>query len=73
LSGTPETGHCSERCHQRILCELLGSPDVAHDAGEARDQPCRFDAPDGFDSAVGVGGRHGHRSDHHRGGGAIAA
>ena len=69
----PRDGPLLERGHERILRELLGSPDVAHDAGEACDETRGFDAPDGFDCAVGVGGRHSHRSDHRRGGGAIAA
>ncbi len=44
--------------HQRLLGEVLGQAEVADDAGEAGDQPCRLDSPDGFDRPVGVGDRH---------------
>jgi hypothetical protein len=43
-----------ERGDQRILCEIFGQTDVAHDAREARDEFCRFDPPNGFDRGTGV-------------------
>ena len=67
--GQPRTGlvrHAGpgpgfHRRHQRVLRQLLRQPDVTHHAGEAGDDPGRFDAPDRFDGAVGVGGTHGRR------------
>ena len=50
-----------ERSDERILCELLGESDIAHDAREARDHARGFDAPDRVDGAMGVGCCHGRR------------
>ena len=51
-----------ERGDQRVLRELLGQADVAHDPREAGDEPGRLDPPDRVDRAVGVGSRHGYQS-----------
>jgi len=53
-----------ERGDQSVLRQLLGQADVAHDPREAGDQLRRFDSPDRVDRAMGIGGRHGHRSSH---------
>ena len=47
-----------QRRHERLLREVLGEADVAHEAGEARDEPGGLDPPDGVDRALDVGGRH---------------
>ena len=52
-----------ERGDERVLRQLLGQADVAHDAREAGDQPGRLDPPDRVDRAMGVGSRHCDRSD----------
>jgi hypothetical protein len=56
--GTGVVGHpllrpALERGHQRVLRELLGAPDVAHQAGDAGDDARRLDAPDGLDRSGG--------------------
>ena len=48
-----------ERGDERVLRELFGDADVPHHPRQAGDDPRRFDAPDGVDGTVGVGGRHG--------------
>ena len=48
-----------QRGNQRLLSEVLCEPDVAHQAGDARDQPRRLDPPDGLDGPRDVGTRHG--------------
>ena len=53
-----------ERGDERVLRQLLGQPDVAHDPREAGDEPGRLDPPDRVDRAMGVGSRHGYRSEH---------
>ncbi len=53
-----------ERRHERVLREVFGQPDVAHDAREAGDDLRRLDAPDRVDRPMGVGSRHGYRSHH---------
>ena len=47
-------GPLLERGDERLLREVLGEADVAHDPGEAADQPRRLDPPDGLDRAVDV-------------------
>ena len=59
LSGTPVARPLLERGDQRVLRELLGEADVAHDAREPGDEPRRLDPPDRVDRAMGIGGRHG--------------
>jgi hypothetical protein len=49
-----------KRRHQRVLREILGEADVAHDACETGDQTRRFQPPNRFDSVLCVSGRHGH-------------
>src|SRR6185436_4147064 len=49
---------------ERILREILGQTDVAHDAGETGDEPGRFDPPDSVNGAMDVGRGHGYRSHH---------
>jgi hypothetical protein len=44
---------------ERLLSQVLGHSDVAHQAGDARDQPRRLDSPDGLDGACDVAARHG--------------
>ena len=46
---------------QRLLRQFLGAPDIAGEAGQPRDQPRRFDAPDHLDGAVCIAARHGRR------------
>jgi hypothetical protein len=41
-----------ERGDQRVLRQLLGEADVAHDPGEPGDQPGRLDPPDRIDASV---------------------
>ena len=53
-----------ERRDERVLREIFGEPDVAHDAREAGDDLRRLDAPDRVDRPMGVGSRHGYRSHH---------
>ena len=53
-----------ERGDERVLGQLLGEADVAHDPREAGDEPGRLDPPDRVDRAMGVGSRHGYRSHH---------
>ena len=53
-----------ERGDERVLRELLGQADVAHDPREAGDEPGRLDPPDRVDRAMGIGSRHGYRSEH---------
>ena len=55
-----------ERGDERILREVLGETDVAHDPREAGDEPGGLDPPDRVDRAMGIGSRHGHRLDHLR-------
>ena len=52
-------GPLLERGDERLLGEILGEPDVAHQAGDARDQPRGLDPPDGLDGARDVATRHG--------------
>jgi hypothetical protein len=47
-----------------VLREVLGQADAAHDPREAGDEPRRLDSPDGGDRAMGIGSRHGYRSEH---------
>ena len=65
IVGDAGPGPLLEGRDERVVCEVLGSADVADDAGESGDDPRRFDAPDGIDGAMGVGGRHDRRSHHH--------
>ena len=53
-----------ERGDQRILRQVLGQTDVAHDPRQTGDEPGRLDPPDRVDGAMGVGSRHGYRSHH---------
>ena len=53
-----------ERGDERVLREVLGQADVAHDPRKAGDEPRRLDPPDRVDRAMGVGSRHGYRSHH---------
>ena len=46
LSGTPDSRPLLERGDQRVLRQLLGQADVAHQPGEAGDEPARLDPPD---------------------------
>ena len=50
-----------ERGDERVLRELLGEADVAHDPRETGDEPRRLDPPDRVDRAMRVGSRHGYR------------
>ena len=61
----PDCGPLLERGDERVLREVLGEADVAHDAREAGDEPRRLDPPDRVDGAMGVGSGHSYRSDHH--------
>jgi hypothetical protein len=42
-----------ERRDKRVLRKVFGQPDVAHDAGQAGDQPGGFDPPDRVDRLLG--------------------
>ena len=50
-------GPLLERGDERVLRQLLGEADVAHDPREAGDQPGGLDPPDRVDRAVRVGAR----------------
>src|ERR1700687_673755 len=54
----PGLGPALEGGDKRVLRELLGNADVAHDPGETRDEPRRLDAPNGVDRAMGIGSCH---------------
>jgi hypothetical protein len=43
-----------ERRNEGVLRELFGETDVAHHAGETRDELRRFDAPDRLDRSLRV-------------------
>jgi len=47
-----------ERGDQRVLCEVLGKTDIAHDPRQPGDEPRRLDPPDRVDRAMRVGSRH---------------
>src|SRR3989441_496878 len=53
-----------ERGDERLLREVLGDPDVAHDPRQTGDEPGRLDPPDRVDRAPRIGSRHGFRSEH---------
>ena len=55
LSGTPSSRPLLQRRHERLLREVLGDADVAHEPGEAPDEPGGLDPPDGVDRARDVG------------------
>src|SRR5439155_24354805 len=44
-----------ERGDERILRELLGKTDIAHDPRETGDEPGRLDPPDRVDRSVRIG------------------
>ena len=58
LSGTPDSGHRSSADDQRVLREVFGHADIAHDARQAGDDLRRLDAPHGFDGAMCGRARH---------------
>ena len=60
LVGNAGLGPLLQRGDQRILRQVLGDTDIAHDPGEAGDEPGRLDPPDGVDRSVGIGSRHGY-------------
>jgi hypothetical protein len=64
IVGDADLRPALERDQERVLCEVLGDADITHHAGEAGDQLRRFDAPDGIDGAMGLGGGHGYQSGH---------
>jgi hypothetical protein len=47
-----------------VLHQFLSQPDIADDAREPGDEPGRLDAEDGLDCSMGIGRRHGDRSEH---------
>ena len=51
-------GPLLQRRHQRIVRKILGHADVPDNAGQAGDEPRRFDPPDRVDRAVCIGSRH---------------
>ena len=63
IIGNARLGPLLERDHERILREVLGQADVAHDAREPGDHLRRLDSPDGIDRAVRIRKRHGLQSD----------
>ena len=62
LSGMPDLGPLLERRDERVLREVLGEADVAHDSRETGDELRRLDPPDRVDGAMCIGSRHGYRS-----------
>ena len=54
-----------QRRDKGVLSQIFGNAHVPDDACETADDAGGFDAPDGVDDAVNIGGRHGPRS-HHR-------
>ena len=61
LSGTPVARPLLERGDQRVLGQLLGQADVAHDPRQPGDEPRRLDPPDRLDRAVDIAGLRRHR------------
>ncbi len=49
IVGNACLGPPLERGDERLLCEVFGQPDIAHDAHEAADEPGRLDPPDSLD------------------------
>src|SRR2546428_283739 len=47
-----------ERGDERILREIFGKTEIAHDPREPGDEPCRLDPPDRVDRAACIGSRH---------------
>ncbi len=47
-----------ERCHERVLGEILRQADVAHDPRQAGDERRGLDPPDSLDRALLAGGAH---------------
>src|SRR5713226_8437139 len=47
-----------ERGDERVLREILGKTDIAHDPRETGDEPRRLDPPDRVDGAMRIGSRH---------------
>ncbi len=56
----PEARPLLERDDQRVLRQLLGQTDVAHQARKPGDEPRGLDAPHRVDGAMDIRGRHGH-------------
>ena len=50
-------GPLLQRGHERVVRQIFGKADVAHDSRKACDDLRRFDAPDRIDRAVGVRSR----------------
>ena len=48
LAGNADPRPFGEGDDQRVLRQLLGTIDISHDAGQARDQPGPFDAKGRF-------------------------
>ncbi len=59
-----------DRRDQRLLREILGEADVAHDPHEAADEPRGLDPPDGLDGLAGGAGDHERKALSGAGGGA---
>ena len=58
LSGTPDVRPLLERRDERVLRELFGDADVAHDPREPGDEPRRLDPKDRVNRALRLGARH---------------
>jgi hypothetical protein len=50
-----------------ILHQFLSQSDIANDARQPGHEPGRLDSEDGLDCSMGIGRRHGDRSEHHAG------
>ena len=48
-----------ERGHQRVVRQILGKSDIAHNPRETGDEPRPFDSKDRVDCAMCIGSRHG--------------
>ena len=70
LVGDARSRPLLERGDERVLRQLLGHADVAHHAREAGDELGLLDPEDRVDGVMGIGSRHGYRSQHLRSAGA---
>ena len=58
LAGTPVLGHSDKAMTKRVLRQLLGTVDIAHQPGQARDEPGPLDAKGRLDRLVRLARGH---------------
>src|SRR6185503_2901430 len=66
IVGDARLGPLLERGQKGVLCKVLGQADVANDACDRAGDAGGFDAPDGVDDAMKIGGGHRPGSEHSR-------